>query len=668
MTMPEKQHWSTGLSEEERYQLVQQQQGLPLEQSRSLLMAALGDDCWRVRKQAVELLLAARPDQSDLHLLVELLRDEDNAGLRNTTAELMVRTGQQAVAVLLAYLHDDDHDLRKLVVDALAAIGGTEAGNGLIAALGDSDSNVAAAAAEGLGQVGGEAAEQALLQHLGQNREQFFRFNALASLGRIGSPGPLPMVVRHLSDQEMLRKPVYEALGQIGGDLEAVELLLQGATSHLPSVRRAAVYSLARVIQRFDDELLEEARKKLNNTVQHGLVGHVAACYNNADSQQGEAVLYLLGLIADPGQLQLLFSALADERMAHFAEQALQGFGDHALLAARDSFRSIELPEERIALCRFAGRSGLAGAVELVGLGLVDHEPGVRAAAALSAARLHNPELLGLVANLLNDADHEVQETALAALRHYADLDPRLVGSIAERLVESGDRSHRYGAATLFAALKDFDQLGRLLKDEDATVREAAVRASGRLFTAGSCASLMITLSDEDPDVRIAAAEALAECSCAAAVTPLRLSLQDQDPWVQAAALQSLVRLIGKNSLPDLLECWDKGAEVVQLACLEAIERINSPEALQIISNNLGHRDGEVLKRAIELIQFKQPELLQPWLQHCLFHRDWDIRLTTVRACGALPVEEQWMFLQQALQHEDNDLVRAEINQILGSG
>ncbi|MBV5349746.1 HEAT repeat domain-containing protein, partial [bacterium] len=59
--------------------------------------------------------------------------------------------------------------------------------------------------------------------------------------------------------------------------------------------------------------------------------------------------------------------------------------------------------------------------------------------------------------------------------------------------------------------------------------------------------------------------------------------------------------------------------------------------------------------------------LLKPWFQHLLCHSDWEVRITAVRASGAFPVEERVMLLKMALEHEDNDLVKAEIRSFSGN-
>lgn len=652
--------------EETRYRMVQEQCGKSLHHSRSLLFEALGDESWRVRKQAVELLSSMRPAETDLHALVTLLRDEENAGLRNAAAELLTRLGSRAVPVLLSYLDDADHDLRKQVVDILGGIGGTLARNGLVRALSDGDVNVAAAAAEGLGAVGDASSIPSLLQHLEQNQDQFFRFNVLAALARIGVAGPLPSIIVQLAEQEMLQRPVYACIGKIGKSLESIDLLLKGLFSAQTGVRQVALCSLAQVLVKLNGSQQKTAVQRLQVYSDQGLLDFLhSCCVPGGNLELSEAAIMMLGRLADPRSANTLLQALMDERLACQVRPVLKSLGKHAVTAAVSRFSATDNPAERAVLCLFLGWQGdvLGGAT--LSKALLDDEALVRAAAASATAGLADPQLHGQLVTLLEDEDASVRVAALTTLRSSSYVDATLIAAAATHMAQSAVPEQRRGAAQLFAELRDGEGLCCLLNDEDALVREAAARAAGKLGRDEGCPHLVTALVDEDPDVRIAAAEALGECGNTNAIQALRLALGDHDAWVKATVLRSLVRLAGTDALPDLIKCWEQSDEVVQLACLEAAEQVISPELLQAISRGLGSRDGEVLKGAIGLLCRHDVSLLLPWMQHILCHQDWDVRIAAVRACALLPTEERVIQLQVALDREENDLVRAEIRLLL---
>jgi len=666
-TMSERLRTFAAEDEEVRRRTVQEQLGVPLDRCRDLLCAALGDDSWRVRKEAVEVLVAARPGRGEIDGLIELLRHEDNAGLRNATAEVLVRLGKRAVPALLDHLQDCDQDLRKLVVDTLAAIGERSAVPALLTALDDPDVNVAAAAAEALGAIGDQSAVPALVQSLDRQQHDFFQYNALAALGRIASPGPLPPVVARLARHDMLRLAAYECLGKIGADTAAADLLLEGLQSQLPSLRSVAVRSLAAVLKHLEPLFRQTVIEQLRTLFDQGLLETLTQAAASGDAEVAEAVVALLEALADPRSLPLLFQAVVDERLASRAMDVLQSIGTAAIAPSVARYALAD-ETERAAICTLLGRLGqLQPEVEqTISRALSDDVALVRRAAAVAAGSLPSAALLSAVTSLLDDEDPSVRDAALQVLRARGGSHSELVREIAGKMISSELPEQRRVAALLCAASGDCQQLALLIKDEHAAVRESAVRAVGRLALTASCPNLVMALVDEAEEVRIAAAESLGAC-CGKhdGGAPLRLALQDPSSWVQAAALRSLVEICGDEALSDALELWQRGDEVAQLACLEAFDLLAAPEGFALITQALGQRDGEVLKGVIEVLARHKPDLLLPWLHHILRHTDWDVRMSAVRACASLPPPEQHDLLRMALDLEDHDLVRQALRQLL---
>ncbi len=653
--------------DEVRRRAVHAQLGQPLDRCRTLLWAALGDDSWRVRKEAVDVVVAARPGDEDIASLIGLLRDEENAGLRNATSELLVRLGKTALPILVAHLDDPDHDLRKLVVDTLSAIGDQAAVPALIAALDDRDVNVASAAAEALGASGVSSVVPALLQALEKNHHDFFRFNVLVALGRVGVPGPLPPVVAELASQEMLRLAVYDCLGRIGGDITAADILLDGVLTASPSVRMVAIRSLAAVLRNLEPLFRQSFLDHLRSLSDDRLVEILLNAYGSGDPELAEAVVSLLDWLGDPRGVPALLHAMSDERLVHQAAAALENLGVAAVAPAVARFLSAE-EAERVAICTLLGRLGQLDTPveETIKRALSDDAASVRCAAALAIQRVSSAELVSAMTTLLDDGDASVREAALQTLRAHSGSNSELIREITAQMVASEQPEQRQAATMLCAASNDCEQLARLVKDEDAEVREAGVRAIGRLCLKHFCSSLVMALVDESEGVRIAAAESLGGCSTPeSGATSLRLALRDPSSWVQAAALRSLVRLVGAAAFPDTLELWQRGDEIAQLACLEAFDRIAAPAGFDVISQGLGLRDGEVLKSGITILARHVPGLLAPWMSHLLSHQDWDVRMSAVRACAALPRTERDVLLRMTLDHEEHDLVRQAIQQLL---
>ena len=229
----------------------------PVAEVKSSILAALGDASWRVRKEAVDVLLARAVDEETIGALVAMLGANENAGLRNSAGEALERLGSRAVAALSQHIGDVDHDVRKFVVDILGSIGDVAAVPFLITALDDSDPNVCAAAAENLGKIADERALPYLVQALEKN-DLWLRYTILEALSRIGRPVPMETIAT-LVGENLLKKAVFDCLGALGGE-DAVPVLVQGLKEKAKNAREAAVIALVKVRARLAPERCASSR------------------------------------------------------------------------------------------------------------------------------------------------------------------------------------------------------------------------------------------------------------------------------------------------------------------------------------------------------------------------------------------------------------------------
>src|SRR5574340_194595 len=95
----------------------------PLVEVTESIFFAMGDDSWRVRKEAIDAVLTAPVSAQVTEGLVTLLRSHDNAGLRNSAVEALGKSGTPVVPILCRHLDDGDHDVRRFIIDILGSIG-----------------------------------------------------------------------------------------------------------------------------------------------------------------------------------------------------------------------------------------------------------------------------------------------------------------------------------------------------------------------------------------------------------------------------------------------------------------------------------------------------------------------------------------------------------------
>src|SRR5512136_2874403 len=145
------------LSDEEievRRKAVLELKGKAPEEAIPLLLNAMEDVSWRVRKAASEILMDGYAPDYYIRGLIQLLYLDENAGARNSAIETLVRLGKKATPLLIGSFDTLNRDVRKFIIDVIGEIKDRKALPLLLRALKDEDDNVRASAVEHLGQMG----------------------------------------------------------------------------------------------------------------------------------------------------------------------------------------------------------------------------------------------------------------------------------------------------------------------------------------------------------------------------------------------------------------------------------------------------------------------------------------------------------------------------------
>ncbi|MHC1698512.1 MAG: HEAT repeat domain-containing protein [Geobacteraceae bacterium] len=648
--------------EETRRNAVVALSAVALEKSSELLVRAMGDTSWRVRKEAVEVFLSAAGADQYIERLFNLLRSQDNAGLRNSAAEALIRLGKCSLPVLAVHARDEDNDVRKFVIDILGAIGDSSAVQLLVPALDDSDANVAMAAAENLGNLGRAESLPPLLAALSRN-DLSLRYTILESLAKIGEPVPLAVVSPYLVEG-LLKKAVYECLGSVGrGD--AAPFVVQGLAETGKSVREAAVRALMAIRDRFPEEWAENA----GDALLHGLadtpvVEGLLALLETSDTALRRALIRIFGLIGDPRTARAILRSCQSEQLLPDCIPALRTQGAVSIEFLEDEFAGGD-EGERSNILRLCGEMGLRESAPLLRRTLDDPAPQVREAAVRSAGKIGLIELIREISALLADFDQDVRIAALETLALLADRDAMSVGKIVAALSVADEPEKRRDAVFLCGVLHDRERLSLLMKDADDLVRRAAVQGLARLGGDDAVHHLTMALTDENAGVRIAAASSLGETGTQDAVEPLVLVMADQDPWVRCAALRSLGKIGGDIALVAIEGALDEAGGLVSLAALDALKHFDTDRSRHLARRATSAGNSDVVKSAIELLS----ELEDPWLaehwQEFLHHPHWDVRNTVVRYLAEKRGQASLSLLRKALESEADDLVRSRIVEIL---
>jgi HEAT repeat protein len=649
--------------EESRRSAVTGLAGHPLRETRDFLFAALGDESWRVRKEAVDALLASPVGEETMEDIVALLASHDNAGLRNSAVETLERLGSRAVPVLCRHGGDADHDVRKFVLDILGSIGDAGALPLMISALADPEPNVCAAAAENLGKIGDARAVPELLKAL-EKTDIWLRYTILEALGRIGKAVPMSLIAP-MAGENLLKKAVFDCLGAIGNG-EAITLLMEGIRERVRNVREAAVAALMKVRDRLPEAermlLVDRRLKEFKGApFVEGLLGSLDA----SDRNLLEALAGLLGLIGDERAIGGLLQLCRDERMRPLALQSLRSMGESAAAAIMGRYPSGD-DDERCFIAYLCGELRFPASAPLLVAGMRGESTLLRRVSAIAAGKSGLPGIIKDIEPLLEETDREIREGAVEALSLLAGEEGEAVQRIAVRLAAAGDPEKRRDAALLFSALADADRLSLLIKDEDPMVRRSAVNALAGIRNEAGVGHLLLALVDEDPDVRSAAAGALGEAGGEEVLAPLLLVLKDEDTGVKCAALKSLARLRhegGLQAIVDLLQGSTDG--LLTITALETVAGIGGERVLGVVKKSLENRDEEVVKAAIDILSRHGDEWLDEYGDMLLAHPHWDVRRCFIRILALKLGGDALPRLKSALDREADDLVREQILDIM---
>src|SRR5262245_52938463 len=301
------------------------------------LVAGLGDPSWRVRKAAVERLIAQDDAPSSVRALVAALADGENPGRRNAALEAITRFRGAAIPVLLEASHDADVDVRKQVVDALGAIGESVAADRLIQLLADPDPNVRAAAAQALGALGALGVEGLLLDHVEVDPEPLVRMSALRSLAKLRASVPVARLEAALAEP-LLRPAAFSVLGS-SEDPRAWETLVKGLSASARSSREAAMEAIVGIACQAapgDEQRLAERLRE--STSEAGFLPDALGRLGTAPLTTRLVLVQFLGLLARADCVIPLLEAGADEALAELVTSTLAAAGKVAEAALQQGW------------------------------------------------------------------------------------------------------------------------------------------------------------------------------------------------------------------------------------------------------------------------------------------------------------------------------------------
>ncbi len=595
---------------EKRRQLAAALKGVNTADALHSLFVLLGDKDWRVRKTAVESVLARQDIHDILGKIIDLLSSEDNAGLRNSASELLYLVGTPSIAPLTAKLSaTEDADAIIAILNLLGELHECDDIDSIIRLSSDKNKNVAAAAISCLGNLGQRSVSDVLMKFL-DGRDSWLSFHAIEALGKLGESRAVPRLQEfYLAGK--LRRCVLDAFSEIGSK-EIVEFLME-QLSHtekidwdlLECIHKIHSETMAAGSTMTDSEMIE---KLFSKNFPKQLVEPLFKESFNRPLKSRHITLEMLSWIDSSQTASFLLSALSDMELCRVAKKSLLRHSK----AAQALSEAINRPVDDLHLIQMIdiiGELREKGTTSLI-LPFADSENSeIRLSTVGALAKIATEEGFETLLKRIKDPVSEIQKEASEGIRnilckignhtHYV---PQL-----KALIKSDSPTIRRGIILILAGVEGIDAKEELIlaaKDESPEVRKTAIKLMGEIGDNTFTGSVTAALSDESSNVREVAVKAISRMNIPDAHRLLVALLDDDDMWVRAESAELIGKLaVSCNDVEKrLYETFLNDVPLVKIAAIKSIGKNGGEKAVQIMEEALQNEDEEICLAAVEAL------------------------------------------------------------------
>ena len=611
----------------------------------SALITCLGDENWRVRKTAIEMLLDMR-GENIIEQLINTLYQE-NANARNSSIEALIELGPEATDYLIKEFKHANTDVRKFIIDILGRTGELKAFPLLVEALEDSDENVKTAVVEHLSSMPKNISVINTLIAILKSENVWVAYHAAAALGRIGDVRAVDALVSELPRKE-LRKPVINALGKIteAGWISSVVPFLEDESK---AVREEAVKALAEIVHGgiSTEILVKNLKNTFGERASELLMPHTQSNFKEVSI----SAQLLIGLTMEKSILPSLLELSVEEEYSQSVIRVLTFMGKLAPESLLPFFKA-DQPYHRRVICEVAGKvKSDVFFKPLVGC-LKDEDGHVRGKAAVALSYINKPEAIKYIKPLLLDEYENIQEETIKSLSKFGkNLN---VDEIIKGLLDKSAtlRKNSVKLLGLLGEQGSIEAVGVVLKDSDVRVRKAAVEALSSIGGPRAVKLLLHALTDETAEICRIAALKIGKLHAEEGVEPLIVLLRDRDVWIRTAAAEALGNIGNKKAVDPLIQMLSDESELVKTSVIEALGNFKEEKVKKALLQLLHDKDSEIRSTAVESLIFFDGimEDIVPLLKD----GEWIVRKKVVDVLGTFFKEKSYAYLKEVAE-TDND-------------
>jgi len=623
-----------------------------------ILLRAMEDMNWRVRKTAIDILIEEHQVDKFIGGLIHLLHRDDNAGARNSAIETLIRLNKKATPFLIEAFKTSNRDVRKFIIDVLGEYEDNRSLPIMLDALKDDDENVRATAIEHISQVGESSVVDALIEIL-ESDDIWTAYPAIDALGKIGDRKAIPSLIKALNKKNLM-VPTIKALSSIA-DPMTLKYIVPFIEDSSKTLQEETIIGIERFYHKgvHEEVITDTVKKLLGDKVLETLIEHI---WSPKPDVRISAIL-ILGMMKDERALTPLLEMSQDENFREDVRRALVFIAKDKPESLLSLFETNNIYQKRF-LCEVADIIASPVYYKTLEKLLKDEDGHIRSLAAIAISKLGNLKAIGHLKTLLNDPYEDVQEAAVNALYNL-----RSGLSVTELLdmLDEPNPIRRKNVALLLGRIGATDAvpaLGFVLKDVNVGVRKAVIEAFSYLKTEESIKFLILALTDEDPEIRVLSALSLGSIGGEGILESLVLLLFDADSNVRVAVAKALGMLKDTRAVKLLIELLTDENGLVITTAIESLAILDGDEARDALRRMLSSEDPEIRRTVIKaLVHFSDVDKeLLPFLKD----DDWATRVAAVEVLGKKAKGTIRRELENLLDIEEDPIVKRAVEESLG--
>jgi HEAT repeat protein len=512
---------------------------------------------------------------------------EGDESTRLTAAEAISDDESYDAASLIGALSDDSWRVRRVAIKGVSQRAAPEAITALIHAVVENHQNPALLNSVLQVLASSDVDTVSPLLELLKNPDADLRMQAALALGDQGDTRAIAALAAALDDEDTnVRYHAIEALGKLKA-ASAVDALVEIAESKDFFLTFAVLDALIkigdtrvvpRILALLDDDLLSIPIVHLLGELGDESVVVPLTTQLNDPYGPAEAAVEALATLSDRYEAQYGEARyIADLASREILPAGVQNMLEMLDVPGKEDYRSVALV---LGWCKGAGVD--RALTRLMGRAELRDE-------VIEALVRHGSASAGLLISQLRAEDLEVRRSAVVALGRIGDSSatPALVNKL-------GDRFLAIDAANALGEIGDpraVDGLLKLIGNEDASIRQAAVAALNSIIPPSMSQRIIPLLHDRDPNVRESAVKIAGYFGYPKAASALVELSSDPNERVRCAALEHLPFVEDERALEVLANALKAETPNVRTAAARALGNMDAPHVVAHLIEGLVDED-----------------------------------------------------------------------------